>query len=385
MTNINIYIRKRPLPNNVEDIVTLRNNKIFVKNKKNNNISYNEYKCKYLIQQDKNNEYCYKNYVELHSFIEGIYKNYLIFTYGQTGSGKTHTITGNSKERGLLQFTIQSVLQKADINKIEMSAIEIYNNKIYDLQHNKRELQIYNYCNIQSKIIQIHDYNYFHRQMIHIDNMKKRGKTAINNNSSRSHIIYTFYIRYKNRNKTIIFIDLAGNERGKYSLANNKQEFIEYSYINQSLFALKECIRCNKKNYKHIPYRRSKLTMVLQHYFNISTKIILFSTIHPRSEYYYDITDTINYTLSFITNNICKKKELMPIDESDSDKDNILKEYFNYIDNFYNLIHEDQILYKKSKNQKTDIGNGLYKNIIQLFNKKKDFLNKWENKLKYLE
>jgi hypothetical protein len=389
MTNINIYLRKRPLPDTVEDIVTYNNNKLYVKKKKNGIISYTQYDCNCLIKEYQNNIYCYQHYLKLNEFIKSSYSSKLIFTYGQTGSGKTHTITGTNNEHGLLQYTIQDLIKHKDITNIQMSTIEIYNNKIYDLQYNKRELQIYQYCNIQTKYIPINQFSSFLQHMTYINEMKKRGKTAINNNSSRSHIIYTFHFELYNTKRTIVFIDLAGNERGKYSLANNKQQFIEYSYINQSLFALKECIRCNKLKCKYIPYRRSKLTMILKLYFKPSTSITLFSTIHPRLEYYYDITDTIHYTLSFISNNICvKNKGSLPTLKNKKIKTDILQYYFEYIDSLYNLIHNDQIQYKKYKsipNKEVCHKEEVHDQIIKSCLEKQKFINDWQSKIKNIQ
>lgn len=59
-------------------------------------------------------------------------------------------------------------------------------------------------------------------------------------------------------------IDLAGNERGQDVGSTDRQTLMEGAEINKSLLALKECIRAMAKNSPHVPFRQSKLTMVLR-------------------------------------------------------------------------------------------------------------------------
>lgn len=60
------------------------------------------------------------------------------------------------------------------------------------------------------------------------------------------------------------FIDLAGSERGADVKTSDKQTRIDGAEINKSLLALKECIRALDQGKKHLPFRGSKLTLVLK-------------------------------------------------------------------------------------------------------------------------
>jgi kinesin family protein 2/24 len=66
----------------------------------------------------------------------------------------------------------------------------------------------------------------------------------------------------------LLLVDLAGSERAGDCQSNNRVRRLEGAEINKSLLALKECIRSmNLKDSDpsiHIPFRASKLTMVLR-------------------------------------------------------------------------------------------------------------------------
>ncbi|EGZ19327.1 hypothetical protein PHYSODRAFT_490913 [Phytophthora sojae] len=69
-----------------------------------------------------------------------------------------------------------------------------------------------------------------------------------------------------------VLVDLAGAEYTGEGLARNSQEHKEAREINSSLLALKECIRVQaRQGTGHIPYRNSKLTMVLKCYLETDT------------------------------------------------------------------------------------------------------------------
>jgi hypothetical protein len=93
----------------------------------------------------------------------------------------------------------------------------------------------------------------------------------LNERSSRSHCLVKVSItRTKKEGKIkqkICFVDLAGSERIKKSGVTGLRQY-EATEINQSLSAFSHVILKIIKNEKHIPYRDSTLTMLLQYAFD---------------------------------------------------------------------------------------------------------------------
>ena len=108
---------------------------------------------------------------------------------------------------------------------------------------------------------------------------RHQGSHELNKDSSRSHSVLTVYLIsetqspednhvYKKYGK-ISFVDLAGSERLKESQSEGAMAK-ETGHINKSLFTLGKIISMLSKkdsamavNQKYIPFRDSKLTMLL--------------------------------------------------------------------------------------------------------------------------
>lgn len=87
------------------------------------------------------------------------------------------------------------------------------------------------------------------------------------------------------------FIDLAGNERGSDTYDHDKISRFDGAKISRSLLALKECIRALDADQKHIPFRGSKLTLVLRDSFVGNCKTLMIGNISP-------ISSNCEYTLN---------------------------------------------------------------------------------------
>ena len=214
---------------------------------------------------------------------EGI--NGTLFCYGQTSSGKTYTMEGIPTDdilMGIIPRMMQLIFDKISSGSqdIEFSVkcqyYQIYNEKIQDLlDTRKTDLAI---REDKNKGIWVEDcteeyveseqemFNFFQNGAAN----RAVASTKMNALSSRSHSLFAVIIYQRNiiteSSKTgkIYFVDLAGSEKmGKAGIEGNAQ-LKEAQNINKSIMTLGMVINALTKGAKHVPYRDSKLTRVLQ-------------------------------------------------------------------------------------------------------------------------
>ena len=84
---------------------------------------------------------------------------------------------------------------------------------------------------------------------------------------------------------SITIVDLAGSERLNQSHTEGER-LVETKAINRSLTALKDVISALSKKEKHVPYRNSKLTFVLQNYLGKDSKTLVIINVSPCASHY---------------------------------------------------------------------------------------------------
>jgi len=283
-----------------------------------------------------------------------------IFAYGQTGSGKTYTIMGrddainekilsNNKFSGIMPKSIKYIWSTVGNRQqkyyIKVSFLEIYNEQINDLLNpSNTNLQIrwdqkqgffvegllVIECKKPQDIVEI---------ILQGTKNRKKGSHDLNKDSSRSHSILTVYLiseynsggeSYKKYGK-ISFVDLAGSERLKET--NSKGGMLkETGNINKSLFVLGKVISSltDKKNTnQHIPYRDSKLTMLLMDSIGGTAKTLMIACVSPSSVYSDETMSTLNYASR--TMNI-KNKPLVQMDSKERAAEGLREENELYVE-----------------------------------------------------
>lgn len=213
------------------------------------------------------------------------------FAYGQTGSGKTYTMIGSAKNYGIYILAAKDVfkfIQKGDL-KFYVSYFEIYCGKLYDLLNKKklltpREDKSQNINIVGLKKMEIQNCQELFNLITGGNSKRVTSTTGKNQDSSRSHAILQFYLQKKKKVLSgLSFIDLAGNERGGDTYNHDNQTRFDGAEISKSLLALKECIRALDQDKRHIPFRGSKLTMVLRDSFIGNCKTVMFGCVSPGS------------------------------------------------------------------------------------------------------
>ena len=126
----------------------------------------------------------------------------------------------------------------------------------------------------------------------------------MNKDSSRRHSIFTNYVETAERDEQgeqrikagkLNLVDLAGSERQSKTQATGDR-LKEATKINLSLSALGNVIsQLVEGNTRHIPYRDSKLTRLLQDSLGGNTKTVMIAAVSPADYNYEETLSTLRY------------------------------------------------------------------------------------------
>ncbi|KAF2285842.1 hypothetical protein GH714_008373 [Hevea brasiliensis] len=254
-------------------------------------------------------------FVEISQLVQSALDGYkvCIFAYGQTGSGKTYTMMGkpgHPEQKGLIPRSLeqifqtrQSLLSQGWTYEMQVSMLEIYNETIRDLLLTNRDLSriengtsgkqyaIKHDANGNTHVsdLTIVDVRSTREVSFLLDqaaNSRSVGKTQMNEQSSRSHFVFTLRISGINESTdqqvqgVLNLIDLAGSERLSKS-GSTGDRLKETQAINKSLSSLSDVIFALAKKEDHVPFRHSKLTYLLQPCLGGDSKTLMFVNISP--------------------------------------------------------------------------------------------------------
>ena len=243
--------------------------------------------------------------------------NVCIFAYGQTGSGKTHTMQGGSGDsRGINRRALDRLFgviherEETEESTVSVSVLEIYCEQIRDLLVSKQTAarntydiktggQYGNYV-AGLKEVEVTSARDVEEVLTSASGNRSEGQTDMNAHSSRSHMVLYIIIKSKNKHTGALtygklsLVDLAGSERLDKSNATG-QGAKEAIAINKSLSALGDVIGGLSTGSKHIPFRNSQLTFLLQDSMSGQAKVLMFCCISPAS---YNVSES-NSSLMF--------------------------------------------------------------------------------------
>ncbi|KAM3695150.1 hypothetical protein ACJW31_07G109700 [Castanea mollissima] len=243
--------------------------------------------------------------------------NSCMFAYGQTGSGKTHTMLGQiedlelkpSPHRGMtpriFEFLFARIEAEEEIRRDEKlkynckcSFLEIYNEQITDLldpsstnlllrEDVKKGVYVENLSEFEVQTV-----SDILRLLTQGSSNRRVAATNMNRESSRSHSVFTCVIesRWEKDSTTNLrfarlnLVDLAGSERQKTSGAEGER-LKEAANINKSLSTLGHVIMVlvdvAHGKLRHIPYRDSRLTFLLQDSLGGNSKTMIIANVSP--------------------------------------------------------------------------------------------------------
>ena len=256
-----------------------------------------------------------------------------VFAYGMTGTGKTFSMQGTATQPGVIPQAITDIfayIRETPSREflLRVSYLEIYNEKIHDLlstpaagvigpgaaqpeeiklrEDSKRGVYA---SPLKEEIVQ--SPTQLLRVIARGDHSRRTRSTQYNAQSSRSHAVVQIVVESRERAgprgsggenrravtvhggvrvSTLSMIDLAGSERA----ADDKERRTEGAHINKSLLTLGTVIArlsSNKdkdgkqtdKDGKHLPYRDSKLTRLLQPALSGNSLVSILCTIQTGS------------------------------------------------------------------------------------------------------
>lgn len=237
------------------------------------------------------------------SVVDGF--NVCIFAYGQTGSGKTFTMGGGDGEsKGINARALERLFQiieerkETETSTVSVSVLEIYIEQIRDLLISRKESSSKSYevkqggpfgtyvTNLTELVV--NSAKDIHQIMSTASSNRSEVATNMNEHSSRSHMLLYIIVRTTNKQTTmqsygkLSLVDLAGSERLDKSGAEG-QVLKEAVAINKSLSALGDVISGLAQSSKHIPFRNSTLTFLLQDSMAGQAKVLMFCCVSPAS------------------------------------------------------------------------------------------------------
>jgi kinesin family member 2/24 len=209
------------------------------------------------------------------------------FCYGMTGSGKTYTMS--AIQQILARDLFEEMKEKNADAEITLAFFELYNGFVQDLLHDRKRCKLLedgkgevNITGLQE--VAARSAEDFLRVISNGHGQRTTHTTEANDCSSRSHAICQVFLRHPSSGDLkgkLTLVDLAGSERGSDTKSHNSQRRAESAEINTSLLSLKECIRALGQKNAHVPYRGSKLTLILKDCFSPDSKTTMIATVSP--------------------------------------------------------------------------------------------------------
>ncbi|XP_068136147.1 kinesin-like protein KIF13B isoform X2 [Hyperolius riggenbachi] len=251
--------------------------------------------------------------------------NACIFAYGQTGSGKSYTMMGTADQPGLIPRLCSTLFERTQKEtteelsfKVEVSYMEIYNEKVRDLLDPKgsrqslkvREHKVLGpYVDGLSKLA-VASYKDIESLMSEGNKSRTVAATNMNEESSRSHAVFNIILTHTitdvqsgtsgEKVSKLSLVDLAGSERATKTGAAGER-LKEGSNINKSLTTLGLVISAladqgaGKNKNKFVPYRDSVLTWLLKDSLGGNSKTAMVATVSPAADNYDETLSTLRY------------------------------------------------------------------------------------------
>ncbi|CEM28354.1 unnamed protein product [Vitrella brassicaformis CCMP3155] len=180
--------------------------------------------------------------------------------------------------------------------------------------------------------------------------MRATYETRLNANSSRSHTIFAINVVQRDQRNpdrdvlsgTMNLVDLAGSER----IAKSKSEgrrFQEAVIINTSLSALGKVVLAlaqDSRTARHIPYRDSKLTRILQNSLGGNSYTSLLTCLYPIEDNYEECLNSLAFADR--CKNIRNRPTVNYVDQQQSAQERQVRELTEQIESLKNALQQNK-------------------------------------------
>ncbi|XP_057546958.1 kinesin-like protein KIN-10A [Amaranthus tricolor] len=261
--------------------------------------------------------------------LEGFYKKFIesrilgvkmgakctIMMYGPTGSGKSHTMFGCLKQPGIVYKSLKDILQEKENGNgvgmfVQVSVLEIYNEEIYDLlscdkgggsfnlwskgSASKVKLEVMGKKAKNATFISGNEAGKIVKEIQKVEKRRIVRSTNCNDRSSRSHCM--IILDAPTVGGRLMLVDMAGSENIEQAGQVGFEAKMQTAKINQGNTALKRVVESIANGDSHVPFRDSKLTMLLQDSFeDDKSKILMILCANPDPKEMHKTISTLEY------------------------------------------------------------------------------------------
>lgn len=263
----------------------------------------------------------YKKFVE--SRIDGVKlgDKCTIMMYGPTGAGKSHTMFGSVKQPGIVYRSLKDILgdENDEISEkkvgvgtfVHVTVLEIYNEEIYDLlsttnsgggfafgwskaSASKVKLEVIGKKAKNATFISGTEAIKISKEIQKVEKRRIVKSTLCNERSSRSHCMIILDV--PTVGGRLMLVDMAGSENIEQAGQTGLEAKMQTAKINQGNIALKRVVESIANGDSHVPFRDSKLTMLLQDSFeDDKSKILMILCASPDPKELHKTISTLEY------------------------------------------------------------------------------------------
>ncbi|KAJ7954683.1 Kinesin-like protein [Quillaja saponaria] len=274
------------------------------------------------LSEEEDLDVFYKKFVESRISSVKLGEKCTIMMYGPTGSGKSHTMFGCSKQAGIVYRSLRDILGNGEeeIHSngervglgtfVQVTVLEIYNEEIYDLlssngggglglgwpkgSASKVKLEVMGKKAKNATYISGNEAGKISKEIHKVEKRRIVKSTLCNDRSSRSHCMIILDV--PTVGGRLMLVDMAGSENIEQAGQIGFEAKMQTAKINQGNIALKRVVESIANGDSHVPFRDSKLTMLLQDSFeDDKSKILMLLCASPDPKDIHKTISTLEY------------------------------------------------------------------------------------------